>query len=63
MRQGPEWSQSGGGPLAHVAGASVVPKQKRPLAHVAGASVVAKRKKPPRPRGGGPLGPKVSEAP
>ena len=30
MRRRPRWSQNGGGPLAHAAGASVIPKQKRP---------------------------------
>ena len=47
MLQGPWWSQSEGGPLAHVAGASVVPKRRRP----------------PCPCGGGLGGPKAKEAP
>ena len=47
MRHGHWWSQSEGGPLAHAAGASVVPKPWRP----------------PRPCGGGLAGPKEKEAP
>ena len=47
MRQGPLWSPSGRGPLAHAAGVSVVPKRKRP----------------PRPCGGGLGVPKAREAP
>ena len=47
MRRGPRWPQSEGRPLAHAAGASVVPKRERP----------------PRPCGGGLGGPKAKEAP
>ena len=47
MRRGPRLSQSEGGPHAHAVGAPVVPKRRRP----------------PRPRGGGPSGPKAKEAP
>ena len=46
MRRGPRWSPSERGPLAHAAGASVVPKRRRP----------------PRPCGGGLGGPKAKEA-
>ena len=46
MRRGPRWSQSEGGPLAHAAGAPVVPKRRRP----------------PRPCGGGRSDPKAKEA-
>ena len=46
-RRGPRWSQSGGGPLASAAGASVVPKRKRP----------------PRLSGGSLGDPKAKEAP
>ena len=47
MRRGSQWSQSKGGPLAHEAGASVVPKRRRP----------------PRPCVGGLGGSKTEEAP
>ena len=47
QRRGPRWTQSGGGPLAPAAGASVVPKRRRPL----------------RLSGGGLGGPKAEEAP
>ena len=47
MRLGPRWFHSEGGPLAHVAGAPVVPKLRRS----------------PRPCGGGLGGPKAKEAP
>ena len=47
MRRGTRWFQSEGGPLAHAAGASVVPKWKRR----------------PRPCSGGLGGPEVEEAP
>ena len=47
MRRGPPWSQSGKGPLADAAGASLIPKRRRPA----------------RPRGGGLGGPKTEEAP
>ena len=47
MPRGPEWSQNGGGPHAHVVEASVVPKWRRP----------------PRPCGKGLGGPKMEEAP
>ena len=47
MRRGPRWSLSEGGPLAHAAGAPVIPK----------------RKKPPLPCSGGLGGPKVEEPP
>ena len=47
MRRGPRWPHSEGGPLAHAAGAPVVPKRKRP----------------PSPCGGGPGGPKAKGAP
>ena len=46
MRRRPRWPQGGRGPLAHEAGASVVPKRRRP----------------PRPCGGGLGGPKPKEA-
>ena len=46
MRRGPRWSPSGGGPLAHAAQASVVPKRRRT----------------PRPCGTGPDGPNTKEA-
>ena len=47
MLQGPRWSQSEGGPLAHAVGAAMVPKGRRPS----------------RPCGGGLGGPKMGEAP
>ena len=47
MPQGPRWSQSEGGLLAHAAG----------------ASVVRKRNRPPRTCGGGLDGAKAKEAP
>ena len=47
IRRGPWWSGSGGGPIAHAAGASVVPKRRRP----------------PRPCGRGLGGPKAKQAP
>ena len=47
MPRGPRWFESEIGPLAHAAGAPVVPK----------------RRKPPRPCGGGFRGPKAKEAP
>ena len=47
MRRGTRWSQSGGGPLAHAAGASVLPNRGRP----------------PHPCGEGLGGPKAEEAP
>ena len=47
MRQGPQFSQSEGGPLAHAAWAPVVPKRRRP----------------PRPCGKGLSGPKAKEVP
>ena len=46
MRRGPRWTQSGRGPLAHGAEASVVPKRRRP----------------PRPRGVSLGGPKTEGA-
>ena len=60
---GPRWSQSGGGPLASAAGASLVPKLKRPPRLSGGASVIPKRRRPPRLSGGGLVGPKAKEAP
>ena len=47
MRRGPRWSRSERGPLAHAAGASVVPS----------------RKSPPRPSGGSLCDAKAKEAP
>ena len=47
MGRGPRWSQNGRGPLAHAAGPSNTPKQRRP----------------PRPCGGGLSGPNAKEAP
>ena len=47
MRWGPRWSLNEAGPLAHAAGAPVVPKRKRPS----------------RPCGGGHGGPKAKAAP
>ena len=47
QRRGPQWSQSGKGPLASAAGAPVSPKRKRP----------------PRLSGGGLGGPKEQGAP
>ena len=47
MRRGLEWPQGEGGPPAHAAAASVVPKGERPM----------------RPSGGGLGGPKAKEAP
>ena len=61
MRRGPQWAQSKGGPLAHVAGASVKAKEAPSpmwrglrwcqregglLAHTARAQLVPKRRRP-----------------
>ena len=63
MWRGPQWSQSEGGPRAHAAVASLVPKRSRPVAHVEGASVVIKRRRPPDPCGGGLGDSKAERAP
>ena len=42
LRRGPRWSQSEGGPLAHVAGASVVPEGRRPPCPCTGVWVMPK---------------------
>ena len=77
MWRGPRWSESEGGPRAHVAGASLVRKRKRPPRpfgggllgrqseetppDIEGASVVVKRERPPHPCGGVLGGPKTEE--
>ena len=74
MRRGRQCSQSAKGPLAHAAGASVIPRpcsgglggpqrERIPLAHVVGAPVVPKRKRPPSPCSGGLGSPQKNEAP
>ena len=51
MRRVPWWPQSEGGPLAHAAGASVVPKRRRPPCPRAGGP---KAKEAPSPMRWGP---------
>ena len=49
MGPGPRWSQSEGGPLAHAAGASMVPKRRRPPRRWGGGLGVRKAKEAPLP--------------
>ena len=62
MRRGPRWCQSGRGPGAHAAGASVVPKQSKPPRPCAGGLVVPKRERLQRSCGRVLDGPKAKEA-
>ena len=55
-RRGPQWSQSGGGPLVSAAGASVIPKRKRPHRLNGGGLGDSKAKEAPSPQRRGPRG-------
>ena len=63
MRRGPGWSQSEGGPLAHVPGASLIPKRRRPPRPCGGRHGRPKVKPAPSPMRRGPAGSKAKEAP
>ena len=52
--RGPRWSQSGGGPLASAAGASVDPKRRRPPRFIGGGLGDQKAKEAPSPQRRGP---------
>ena len=54
QRRGPRWSQSGGGPLASEAGASVIPKRKRPPGLSGGGLGDPKEQGAPSPQRRGP---------
>ena len=63
MRQGPRWSQNGGGPLPHVVGAEVVSNFTGPRRPCGGGLGGPKTEEAPRPCSGGLGGPKTEEAP
>ena len=54
QQRGPRWSQSGRGPLASAAGASVIPKRKRPPHLIGGGLGDPKEQGAPWPQRRGP---------
>ena len=54
MQRGPQCSQSEGGPLAHAAGAPLIPKRRRPPGPCGGGLSVPKAKEAPSPVRRGP---------